>query len=288
MNAVAAPAVRQLLRVGPAPRLALELAGRGPLVLCLHGIGGNRHAWDAQLAALAGEFTVAAWDARGYGDSDDYDGALDFGDFSRDLVRVLDHLRVGAVHLVGQSMGGRIALDFYARHPSRIATLTLVDTSAGSARVASPEEVEKFLRLRKQPLLEGRTPRDIAPGIADTLVGPGTPPAVRERVIESLAALHVQSYLKTLDTVTRYTSFPDFASIAVPTLVVVGEHDRIATPQYARDMAARIPGARFVELAGGSHVSNMDRAEDFNRELLAFLRAHAGRAAAIEATARPA
>ena len=288
MNDVAAHAARHRVRVGPAPRITLEVAGRGPLVVCLHGIGGNRGAWEAQIDALSAEFTVAAWDARGYGDSDDYPGDLDFGDFSADLLRVFAHFAAPTAHVVGQSMGGRIALDFYARHPARVATLSLVDTSAGSARVASPEEVEKFLRLRKQPLLEGRTPREIAPAIADTLVGPGTSAAVRERVIESLSALHVGSYLKTLDTVTRYTRFADFGSIAVPTLVVVGEHDRIATPQYAREMAARIPGARFVELAGGSHVSNMDRPEDFNRELLAFLRSHALRAVPVAAPARQA
>lgn len=286
MNVAIARVAPRLERVEPAPRLALEVAGRGPLVLCLHGIGGNRSAWADQLGPLSAEFTVAAWDARGYGDSDDYDGDLEFADFSRDLLRVLAHFGAPSAHLVGQSMGGRIALDFYARHPDRVATLTLVDTSAGSARVASAAEVEKFLKIRKQPLLEGRTLRDIAPSVAETLVGPGTSIAVRERVIQSLAALHRGSYLKTLDTVTRYTAFPAFESIAVPTLVVVGEHDRIATPDYARDMAARIPGARFVEIEGASHVSNMDRPEHFNRVLLEFLRAHAQRASPASPTVR--
>lgn len=269
---------RRLLRLGPAPQLSLEVAGAGPLVVCLHGIGGNRSSWDSQIEPLAAEFTVVAWDARGYGDSDDYAGPLEFGDFSRDLLRVLDHFGASAAHLVGQSMGGRIALDFYARHAERVATLTLVDTSAGSPRVQSPAEVEKFLQMRKQPLLEGRSPRDIAPEVAATLIGPGTAPRVRERVVESLSALHLESYLKTLDTVTRYTDFPPFESIRVPALVVVGEHDRIATPAYAREMASRITGAQFVELAGGSHVSNMDRPAEFNRALLDFLRSHASRA----------
>ena len=284
MSAAAITASRGLVRVGPAPRLALEVAGSGPLVVCLHGIGGNRSAWDDQLGPLAAQYTTVAWDARGYGDSDDYEGELEFADFSLDLLRVLKHFGAARAHLVGQSMGGRIALDFYARHPDRVATLSLVDTSAGSKRVASPAEVEKFLKLRRQPLLDGLTPRDIAPGIAETLVGPGTSAAVRSRVIESLAALHRESYLKTLDTVTRYTAFPAFESIAVPTLVVVGEHDQIATPDYARAMAACIPAARFVEIKGASHVSNMDRPDEFNRVLLDFLGAHASRAASVVAT----
>ena len=59
--------------------MAVELEGQGPLLLFLHGIGGNRSNWREQLAFFAAQgFTAAAWDARGYGDSDDYEGALRF------------------------------------------------------------------------------------------------------------------------------------------------------------------------------------------------------------------
>jgi 3-oxoadipate enol-lactonase len=60
-------------------------------------------------------FHAVAWDARGYGDSDDYDGDLDFGDFATDLARLLDHFNVSRAHLVGLSMGGVIGLDFVSR-----------------------------------------------------------------------------------------------------------------------------------------------------------------------------
>ena len=59
-------------------------------MLFLHGIGGNRHNWDRQVAAFSTQYRAAAWDARGYGDSEDYAGPLDFADFGRDLERVLD------------------------------------------------------------------------------------------------------------------------------------------------------------------------------------------------------
>ena len=266
---------QRIVKIGPAPRIAVEVAGHGPLVILLHGIGGNRKTWYSQFEALAAQFTVAAWDARGYGDSDDYDGALAFEHFAQDLGRVLDAFGVAAAHLVGVSMGGRIALDFYARWPERVATLTLADTSAGSTRVASPEQVEKFLALRKLPLLEGKTPRDIAVEVAATLVGPGTGADAHAQIIASLAELHRESYLKTLDTVTRFNTFPSFEQIGVPCLVMVGEYDRIATPEYAADMAKRIPGAIFTVISGGSHISNMDRPVEFNRQLLEFLSAHA-------------
>src|SRR5207244_9204807 len=99
----------------------------------LHGIGGNKRNWHPNLAAFGQHWHAAAWDARGYGESEDYDGALDFLDFSRDLVRVLDHFGAASAHVVGLSMGGRIALYFVALHPERVRTLTLCDTHTGFA-----------------------------------------------------------------------------------------------------------------------------------------------------------
>ena len=60
----------------------------------IHGIGGNKSNWHRQMEALAERFSVHAWDARGYHESDDYEGPLAFEDFSHDLYRFLDHLGV--------------------------------------------------------------------------------------------------------------------------------------------------------------------------------------------------
>ena len=67
------------------PRIAVDQQGTGPLLIFMHGIGGNRTNWHDQFAAFAKHFTVVSWDARGYGNSDDYDGPLNPLDFSHDL-----------------------------------------------------------------------------------------------------------------------------------------------------------------------------------------------------------
>ncbi|MGH8011317.1 MAG: alpha/beta fold hydrolase, partial [Candidatus Binataceae bacterium] len=66
------------------PRIAVDHMGAGALVVFLHGIGGNRTNWHDQLPDFSRHFHAVSWDGRGYGDSDDYDGPLDFGDFSHD------------------------------------------------------------------------------------------------------------------------------------------------------------------------------------------------------------
>ncbi len=262
-----------ILKVPGAPALAYSACGQGPGVVFLHGIGGNRHNWGAQLPFFARQFRAIAWDARGYGDSDDYPEALDFPTFAADLHRLLDQEGLVAAHLVGLSMGGRIALDFYAGAPERVRSLTLVDTFPGYDDAFTPAAREAFLRLRKQPLLDGKTPREIAPMIARTLVSRRVEPAQETVLIESISALHPASYIKTLEAMTRYTPVADLTRIDVPTLVVVGDEDTLTPPLVSRRMAQAINGARLVILRGAGHLSNIEQPALFNTEVGEFLTA---------------
>ena len=105
----------RVIHINDAPKIAVEYIGDGPLVIFLHGIGGDRSTWSYQLSHFAQSgFCAAAWDARGYGDSDDYDGPLSFTDIANDLEKVISAFAVNKAHIIGTSMGGRIALEFYA------------------------------------------------------------------------------------------------------------------------------------------------------------------------------
>ena len=261
---------------GP-PRIALDHCGTGPLVIMLHGIGGNRTNWHDQLAEFAGDFHAASWDARGYGASDDYDGPLDFGDFARDLARVLDFFKVARAHLVGLSMGGVIALDFYSRYPQRVATVTICDSLPGFSHL-TPEQRREFIRLRQEPLLAGKEPKDIAPAVAATLIGNSARPGSFERLVASMSALHKESYLKTIAATANYQRAIELEKVAVPAHLVVGDEDRLTPPELSRQMAAQIPGARLTLIEGTGHLSNIEQPEKFNRAVLAFLAEHRGHA----------
>jgi pimeloyl-ACP methyl ester carboxylesterase len=192
-------------------------------------------------------------------------------DFAADICRVLDALGAERAHIVGLSMGGFVAQDFYARHPERVRSLTLCDTSRGPRTEHSDEWVEEFLALRRKPLLEGKTPADIAPKVAETLMGSAATEATRARLVESLSALHAESYIKTLETVTRYHPILKLEEVAVPTLVIVGGDDRLTPPRASEVLAAAIPGARLEVLPGAGHLSNIEAPEAFNRLLEDFL-----------------
>lgn len=258
--------------ISSSPRIAVDHAGSGPLVVCMHGIGGNRTFWREQLEALAPHFHAVAWDARGYGSSDDYDGPLVFGDFAADLVRVLDHFRAARAHVIGLSMGGMIAMDFYARHPERVATLTICDSTPGLGNIP-PEQLEEFIRSRKAPLVAGKEPRDIAPAVARALARKSAPEAVLRRLVDGMAALHKESYLKAIEAVNRVGDFA-LEEIRVPTHVLVGDEDELTPADVSRRMAERIPGAKLTVLPEAGHISNIEQPTAFNEAILPFLRMH--------------
>lgn len=255
-----------------APRLAFSEAGVGAPVIFLHGIGGNRRNWVEQMPAVGRHFRAIAWDARGYGDSEDYPEPLRFPDFASDVGRLLDHLGVPAAHLVGLSMGGRIALDFFEQFPERVLSLGLIDTFAGYDQSFTPAAREKFIELRRKPLLEGKEPRDIAPTVARTLVSSRASPAHIAALVDSMGRLHKESYIKAVEAMTRYERVADLSRVRVPTLIVVGDQDRLTPPGVARDMAAAISGSSLVVIRNAGHLTNIEQPEIFNRVLLDFLR----------------
>lgn len=249
--------------------IAVRVCGAGPTLLFLHGIGGNARNWAPQLAHFSARYTAAAWDARGYGESG---GAVErFEQFADDAAAVIADIGAPA-HVVGLSMGGRIALDLVRRYPDCVRSLTLANTSAGSRETAAPEKVAAFLAQRLKPLVEdGLTPADIAETIVKGIAGPNIPPEARAALIDSHRRLRTEGYVAAMRAVTGFSDFPDFATIPVPTLVLTASEDRVAPPAHARLMAETIPKAQLVEIAGAGHITNLEAPVAFNAALGSFL-----------------
>ncbi len=247
--------------VGPAPRIAVSYAGKGALLLFLHGIRGNRRNWSAQLGVFAGSFTAAAWDARGYGESDDYEGALQFDHFDGDVMRVAEHFGARKLHLVGLSMGGRIARNVALRFPERLHSLTLVATTPGFDAL-SPEQVRRFVTEHRN-----RTPDTVR-----RLLGSRARKEAFAELSDSLARVREESYRKTLVASVAQDRDAPIEKIAAPTLVIGGDEDKVYPTRLARELAQRIPGAELVIMRGAGHMPNLERPGRFNEILLDFLK----------------
>jgi 3-oxoadipate enol-lactonase len=264
--------------VGRKPKIAVMLAGSGETLVFLHGVGTTKTAWNEQLAFFRSSHFSCAWDARGYGDSDDYDGPLDFArDFTADLAAVLDDLKIQTAHLVGLSMGGLIAQCFYFAHPERVATMVLAHTFPSFGSLGDTF-VSRFVANRLRPLLDGAQPADLADATVASLVGPSAPQSARDHLHASVRELRKGPYTRTLQGLIRQSPPGELEEIAVPTLVLTGEFDRLSPPDMAHAMASRIRGSQSVTIQNCGHLSSLERPAAFNAAVRDFLNRHAGRA----------
>jgi 3-oxoadipate enol-lactonase len=240
------------------------VAGSGALVLFLHGIRGNRRNWAGQIEFFSSRgYKPAAWDARGYGDSEDYEGGLQFDTFTEDVLRVAEHFEAEKLHLVGLSMGGRIARNVALRYPERLHSLTLISSSPGFD-VLSAEGVKRFITERR-----AATPQSLR-----RLLGSRPNHAAYQELLDSVSRIHEASYQKTLEASVAQDRAAPLDKIRVPTLVIAGEEDTVYPPEIAREMARRIPGAELTMFERTGHLANLEQPERFNRVVLDFLCRH--------------
>ena len=230
------------------------------MVLFLHGIRGNRRNWARQIEFFSQRFHAAAWDARGYGDSEDYEGPLQFDHFTGDVLRVAEHFKAPKLHLVGLSMGGRIARNVALHYPDRLLSLTLISSTPGFDAL-SAEGVKRFVTERRS-----RTPQSL-----QQLIGSRASRAAYTELLDSVSRIHESSYQKTLEASVAQDRAAPIEKISVPTLVIAGEEDTVYPPELAREMARRIPGAELLMLEGTGHLANLEQPERFNQAVQNFL-----------------
>lgn len=260
-------------RTSSEPRIAFATCGsRGPTLFFLHGIGGNKDNWAGQLAYFGARgYRAVAWDVRGYGDSDDFQGEFDFEAVSADLIRVLDELGVGKAHFIGLSMGGRILMDFAYRHGSRISSLVICAAFPSFGKALSAEQREDYLRLRKAPLLEGREFSELAPELISSLAGPDAPQSVYDSLYASICRLRKGSYLKALEAAAYFDRSNEIRSIKAPALLLYGENDRLTPPEMGSTVAASMPHARMRILPRCGHLMNLEAPGLFNDAVSQFV-----------------
>ena len=154
-------------------------------------------------------------------------------------------------------MGGQIATLFYEKYPSYVKSLILCDTHFGLSNL-SPQEIEKFINLRKEPLINGKEPRAIAPIVASTLIGDVNNKSAYEQLVNSMELLHKESYLKTIDTSMRTEHRHIFKTIDVPTFIMVGELDTLTPPSMSNEIMKEIKNSKLSVIPNAGHLSNIE------------------------------
>ena len=242
-----------------------------PLVVMLHGIGGRAKAWEPvmRLGEQRG-WSSLAWDMPGYGNSPAID-PVDFDGLSDALHRLVSEH--GPVALVGHSLGGMVALQHAARHPSDLAALVLVATSPAFGR-AEGDFQREFIAQRLAPLQAGRSMSEVAQSLLPTLCAPGYRGAGLALAQACMGSVTPQAYEKALRALVQFDQRAVLPRIAVPTLCMAAEHDQAAPPAVMARMASHIPHSESVCLPGLGHLMNLEDPAAFALVLFDFLEHH--------------
>ena len=245
--------------------------GSGLPVVLLHAFPLARAMWRPQREALEGEYRFVAPDLPGFGGSRGFDGTPSVDRMADAVARLLDELGVNVPVVVGGlSMGGYVALAFARRYPGRLRGLVLADTKAEPDDSQARAGREQMIALAR----EGGA-RAVIDRMLPRLVGGETArlrPGVLEEVREIASAQTPAGIVGALEALRdRPDATPGLAHVRVPTLVVVGQEDVLTPPAYAEVLADEIPDAMLVEIPGAGHLSGLEKPEEFNAALRAFL-----------------
>lgn len=263
----------------PAGRISTLQAGAGPTVLAIHGLGASKASFLPTVEALADGFRVVAMDLPGFGDSDKPLGARYHAPFfAGAVVGVLDALGEDRAHLIGNSLGGRVALEVGLRHPDRVARLGLLAPSLAWRR---PRPYARPLKLLRPELgLLPHTPRPVVQAIVDRVVpgaGEGwTAAGIDEFMRAFLTPRGRAAFYATARQI--YLEEPEgekgfwtrLARLEPDALFVWGRQDRLVPIAFARHVSETAPHARHVELDCG-HVPQLERPRETHRALAEFL-----------------
>ncbi|HME20387.1 MAG TPA: alpha/beta fold hydrolase [Acetobacteraceae bacterium] len=259
---------RYLNRVD-APTLFYRIEGAGPPVMLIHGVGADGSSWDAIARVLVSRFAVLRLDLREHGRSGHIGSELSLGDFTRDVVDVLDTTDTPRAHIVGFSLGGMIAQALALDHASRVDRLVLLSAVAGRTAQERARVCDRLEILRTQGIAA------ISSAAQDRWFTDGFiashPQLVRQRM-EQLQRNHPASYAAAYTAVFSTSDLGErLHAIDHPTLVATGEHDVGSNTRMARFMQQQIRGAKLHILPGLKHSILAEAPETIATMLVEFL-----------------
>jgi len=276
-------------------KLYYEVTGGGPLTpaVLIMGLGSDAHAWERVVPQLAASRPVLVLDNRGVGRSDKPAGPYATGALAADLVHVMDAAGIDQAHVAGLSLGGMIAQELALAHPARVRSLSLVATyarpNAESVQVAEagadravPNRGGRDFSSTLRAMGDGSAKVDVFQMFSFLM------PLVFSPEFLMREAAYLQSFFQRslaygmssegfggqVAAVFAHDTVDRLGAIRAPTQVITGTVDRLIPPHHSRVLADAIPGARLVEIQGGTHGLNMEFPQPLSEKLATFFAEH--------------
>lgn len=247
--------------------------GDHPLVVAGPSLGTSSILWNRVASLLGNDYDVVAWDLPGHGVSPAAAETFDVAALADAVVELIDSIAPGEnFHYAGVSLGGAVGLQLGIKHGERLKSLSVQNSGA---KIGTPEgwmERAETVRTQGTPvMIQGSAQRWFAPGFMDR------EPDFSSRLLHSLRDADRFSYAFCCEALAAFDVRRDLGSIAVPTQVIAGALDAVATPAMAEEVAAGITAgggtATAVTIEGISHLAPAEapaHVADLMRSLLTW------------------
>lgn len=231
----------------------------GTAMIFCHGSGGGHHHWVYQLKGLKSDrVSLIAVDLPGHGRSggSPSDSIAEYRDW---LYRFAEALNLKSFIIAGHSMGGAIALDYALHYPDQVSGLILVGSGC---------------RLRVLPELLDSLREGQVPGImVDYLFSPKAEQVLIEKGREEVLNTDASVYFADLSACDKFDVNEELGRIKKPVLLICGSEDRLTPVKYSRYLESNLPSGRFQEIAGAGHMVMLEKPEEVNLAMDAFVEA---------------
>ncbi len=243
-------------------------------IIFLHGFPFNKSAWEPQLQFFEDQqLTTMAYDLRGHGQAQSEPGPWMIAHFADDLKKMMDQQKIEKAILCGVSMGGYIALHFISQNPERVKALILSDTQAAAdSNEAKDKRYATILKVRQSGVSEFA--KDFAKNVLSETTFTKNP-EIYKKVQDMILKNSAENIAMTLGALASRKDSTEFLSkIECPTLVIVGEQDKITPVETNEKLSKAIKISVFKKIANAGHLPNLEQPEAFNEACKQFLNSY--------------
>jgi 3-oxoadipate enol-lactonase len=249
-------------------KINYKIDGQGYPLVMIMGYSSPRNGWSSQVPFFKKPFKVVTFDNRGVGKSGKPAGPYTTRMMADDAIALMDYLGIKKAHIIGASMGGMIAQELAINYPERVSKLVLACTyCCKQGESGDTKEQAELIKLPPKKMPAAMAKLACNKPFYKFMVG--TLAAIQLNFMSAAASVGIQGQTAACN---NHNTIDRLSAIKAPTLVIVGTEDHLITPTSSNVIAQRIPGAKLVKVAGGSHIFFIENKKEFNRQVLDFLK----------------
>lgn len=236
-----------------------KVSKKNPIVF-IHGVGLNHEIWKPQVYFFK-DYTTLTYDLLGHGKTPLSKAKVNFDDFYKQLLNLIDELEFKKIHLVGFSLGALIAREFASKHSERLCSLII------HGSIYKRTEEQKRVVISRWNVAKLNRPASKKAALRRWLTEDFTKknPAIYKKIYSLLEKNNHKNFLKSYEPFVHYQDDDNMIKkINVNTLITTGENDIGSTSEMARNLSKVIQGSKFVEIKKGKHLCSIECADDVN------------------------